>query len=261
MLRKSRDEDEDDAISIMSTQSEEYSSGEEFLVERVLAEKRDSDNKALYLISWAEYPEEQSTWEPRKNIQDPAILEAWEERKGQEALGAQPAFDLASFDARIAEIERARVERHQRRKAKRRRRGIPVSSSEDSEFDEAYDSDSSEAVEANELPEDEPVARKKSLQRPRSQNVARTRRRTEFDSSAIQPPFGQPNHSQWEEESDSSDLDRDLLVGDKKKAQQKALQSIRQKRATQNVSKASRDAGEPATVNPLQVSSIIPASA
>jgi chromo domain-containing protein 1 len=252
---------EDDAISITSTQSEEYSSEEEFLVERVLAERRGADDKVSYLIFWAGYPEEKSTWEPRKNIQDPAILESWEERKGEETRGTKPAFDVAGFEARIAEIEKARLERHQRRKAKRRRLGIPVSPSEESEAGELGagrpdDSDSSEAVETNELPSDERVARTKAKQRPRSQKEAPARRGSNTASSSILPHPGRSNtlHHGQESESDSSDLDRDPLVGNKKKAQQKALEAIRLKRLAQNGPEVSKDESQAIAENTLPVS-------
>lgn len=225
---------DDDAISITSTQSDAYSSEEEFLVERVLAEKKDKNNRPLYLILWAGYPEEKSTWEPKKNIQDPGILEVWAERKSQEALGAQPAFDLASFDARIIEIQRVRAERHQRRNAKRRRLGIPVASPGESELEEAGGKQAE--VEAN-IPENEPVepvVRRKAVRPPRSQNEAPRRAEPEL-------PNIEPHHrAQWDLEQDddsgSSDLDRDFLVGNKKKAQQKALNAIRQKRSGLKVS-------------------------
>jgi chromo domain-containing protein 1 len=52
---------EEDAIS---PQSEQYSSSEEFEVKAILEEKTE-DGRMLYLISWAGYPEEKSTWEER----------------------------------------------------------------------------------------------------------------------------------------------------------------------------------------------------
>lgn len=262
VLQKTR-ELEDDAVSITSTQSEEFSSDEEFLVERVLAERRGADDKVSYLIFWAGYAEEKCTWEPRNNIQDPAILESWEERKGEEARGAKPAFDVASFEARIAEIEKARLERHRRRKVKRRRLGIPVSSSEESEFGELDvgrhdNSDSSEAAETNELPGDEHVARTKAKQPSRSKIGAPVRRGSNAASSSVQPPPGEPNSLHHDEgsEGDSSDLDRDPLVGDKKKAQQRALQAIRLKRLAQSGPKVSKDASQAVAESTLPVSFI-----
>ena len=269
-LRKSRATQEDDAISITSTLDEAYTSDEEFLVERVLAEKRDANNNALYLIFWAGYPEDRSTWEPRNNIQDPAILDAWKERKDQEAAGTKPAFDLNGFDSRLAKIKLAKAERHQRRKAKRRRLGIPVSSSDESEFQEddagsADNSDSSEAIESNELPGDEFVAKRNAKQQTRSENEERITRGPDLESSDREPTPRRPSiNLQNEDKSDSSDLDRDFLVGDKKKSQRKALQAIRQKReqsrrklSKDGPSKVSGDGGQPATERTLYVSAIM----
>jgi len=56
--------EEEDAIS---SRSDQYSSGEEFEVKAILAEKTE-DGRMLYLISWGVYPEEKSTWEAEKNI-------------------------------------------------------------------------------------------------------------------------------------------------------------------------------------------------
>jgi hypothetical protein len=259
-IRRSLD---DDAISITSTQSEEFSSGEEFLVERVLAEKKDARNRVVYLIFWAGYPEAQSTWEPSKNIRDPAILEAWEVRKAEEARGAKPTFDVAAFDARAAEIERAKAERHQRRKAKRRRLGIPVSSSEGSDVEGhgngPVNSDSSEAVETNELLGDESVPTRKAGQRLRRRSDVVLARDSSPEPSmptpSVLPSSQKPAHLPLEDESsDSSDLDRDPLVGNKKKAQRKALDAIRLKRLVPNAPKALRDAEQPTAESAVQVS-------
>lgn len=242
---------ENDAISLTSTHSEGYSSDQEFLVERVLAEKKDKKNKPLYLISWSGYPEEKCTWEPKKNIQDPGILEDWQKRKGQEALGAKPAFDLANFDARIAEIERARGERHQRRNAKRRRLGIPVALSEESDLngESSGEADEREFVkaQAKELPEDEPVLAGKAALPPQSQKDAQTKREVELELIDIEPSHNLPRDSQQDYESESSDLDRDFLVGNKKKAQQKALKAIRQRRSVQNGPRVSSGGEIPVT--------------
>lgn len=247
---------EDDAISITSTQSEEFSSSEEFLVERVLAEKKDARNRVIYLIFWAGFPEAQSTWEPRKNIQDPAILEAWRERKAEEAQGAKPTFDVAAFDARAAEIERAKAERHRRRKTKKRSLGIAVSSNEESDAKGhdncATKSDSSEALETNELLEDKSVSRRKAGRLRQRRDVVLTR-----DSSpepSVPTPSILPASHNEDGSTDSSDLDRDPLVGNKKKAQRKALDAIRLSRLASNAPKASKDADQPAAESAVQVS-------
>jgi chromo domain-containing protein 1 len=95
---------DDDSISITSTASEAYSSDQEFEVERVLAEKT-QDGRKYYLVLWAGYLEEKSTWEPRKNIQDPAILDIWKGRKMQEEQKIVPAFDLTKFNEKMKKLK------------------------------------------------------------------------------------------------------------------------------------------------------------
>ena len=145
---------EDDAISITSTQATEYPEDFEFEVDRILAERM-MDGKKRYLISWLNYPDERSTWEPRANIRDPAIVDLWKERKMRETRGIDPPFDLAIFNARVSKLAEEKAHRRRMRKAKRRRLGIPVSPS-DSENQQSDDSDSSvEAMEEGDEPEDD----------------------------------------------------------------------------------------------------------
>lgn len=120
-------DDDDDSISITSTQDSEQSEGHEYEVDRVLAEKivkeKSGKGKKFYLLLWQGYSEKRATWEPRANICDPKILDAWRERQKNEDQGIETRFDVKSFDAQKAD-------RCRRRKAKRKRRGITVSDSE-----------------------------------------------------------------------------------------------------------------------------------
>jgi chromo domain-containing protein 1 len=248
----------DDDISITSSQSEQYSSDQEFLVDRILAEKRETDGKLYFLILWAGYPEEKSTWEPKKNIQDRDILKAWKRRKKLEARGVKPAFNLASFTARVEEIAREKADRHRRRKAKRRRLGIPVSSSEPENDHHDDDSDSTEAMEVYEPPEDVPETTRRAnlpARKPaRDQHVGDVER-----SSGVAPAPRGRGSNQQDVESDSSDDANGLFVGDKKRAKQKALQSLREKRSTRKGTQASEKAerGQAVATIPLNVRSTI----
>jgi chromo domain-containing protein 1 len=96
-----------------------------FPVERILAENCE-DDKIYFLVFWSGYPEQESTWEPQKNM-DPEILQAWEVRKRLEAMGLLPPFPLAEFNARLQELAWAKEDRRRRRKIKRNGLGIPVS--------------------------------------------------------------------------------------------------------------------------------------
>jgi chromo domain-containing protein 1 len=148
---------EDDAISITSTQSDHYGSTEEFEVEAVLAEKT-KNGKKFYLLSWVGYPEEKSTWEPEKNISKEP-LQQWKQKKKRQAQNLEEPFNIAQFEAKLKRLAAAKKERHKRRKAKKKRLGMPVSESESDVQQVVNDSDSSsEAVEDNPI-EDVPVAK------------------------------------------------------------------------------------------------------
>ena len=142
---------EDDAISITSTQASEHPEDFEFTVDRILAERLTDRKK--YLIRWLNYPVERSTWEPRKNILDPAIVDVWKKRKMRETSGIDPPFDLAGFNDQLNKLAEEKAQRHRQRKAKRRRLGLPVSPSDS---DQSDDSNSSvDAMGVNDEPEDD----------------------------------------------------------------------------------------------------------
>ncbi|CZR65319.1 uncharacterized protein PAC_15219 [Phialocephala subalpina] len=89
--------------------SRDYGENKVYPVERILAEKVDR-GATYYLILWDGFPEARSTWEPRKNILDPSILDAWRRRKLLEDSGKQPSFDLVKFEK---EVQRLKGNRHQ----------------------------------------------------------------------------------------------------------------------------------------------------
>ena len=249
-MKQTRAEVEDDAISITSSRSEKYSSDEEFLVERIMAEKKGDDGRMYFLVYWANYPVEKSTWEPRKNIQDPEIMQVWKERKGQEAKGSKKSFNIAEFNARLQELAQAKEDRRRRRKIKRKRLGIPVSP--DPEIRRhAADSDSIEAVESDGLPDDYPGMKRKS----KPAQVAKKPSKPSFvqpESLDIEPPPRRRASIQRDEyESDGAGTSDDSLIGDlqrkaeKKKVKKQALQAIRDNQATQGPSKVSKAQDKP----------------
>jgi hypothetical protein len=251
LIKQTRADYEDDAISITSSHSDQYSSDQEFLVERILAEKKGEDGKMYFLIFWANYPEEKSTWEPRKNIQDPEILQTWKERKDQEAKGIKTSFNLAKFNARLQELAQAKEDRRRRRKIKRRRLGIPVSPDPDTRR-RADDSDSTKAMESDGAPADYPGVKKKSKA---AQNVMKPSKSlfVQQESSDIEARSRRRASIQRAEyESDGAGIGDDSLIEDprkkdqKKKATKHTLQALRDKRATQNSSKVSGGQEKPA---------------
>ena len=252
LLKQTRAEFEDDAISVTSSHSEQYSSDQEFLVERILAEKKGADGKMYFLVFWANYAEEKSTWEPKKNIQDPEILQVWKERKDQESRGLKPIFDIAKFDTRLREHAQAQADRRRRRKIKRKRLGIPVSPDPETRC-RAEDSDLTEAVELDVAPEDYPSVKEKSGASQKSKKPSRR----PFDSSDDEaPPARRRTSVQRDDyEGDGSGTSDDSLIGDiqkkaaKRKANKKALQTLRDKRATKGPSKVPTAAQDKLALN------------
>lgn len=145
---------EDDNISLTSTKVTEYSSDDEFEVDRILAEKSEGDQKK-YLLSWLGYEEEKHTWEPVHHIQNDEILHAWQDRKRLEERGLEKPYDVKRWTQLINDLARAKAERKRRRKEKRKRAGIKVSP--DREYEPlSEDSESDEAMEADAYVEDDP---------------------------------------------------------------------------------------------------------
>ena len=240
-MKQSRAEYEDDSISITSSQSEEYTSDQEFLVERILAEKKGEDGEPYFLIFWANYPEEKSTWEPEINIQDPDILQAWNVRKDQETKGLKPAFDLARFNARVRELVQAKEDRRRRRKMKRKRRGIPVSL--DSRDD---DLDSTEAVESDGAPEGYRGIGKKRKPVQKPEGPTRTPPVQSESPNIEARPRKRSNVQRDSYDSDGAGSSDDSLMQDfkqkeeRKKRRKQALQALKDKRTAQDPSKAHR---------------------
>ncbi|KAF4630761.1 hypothetical protein G7Y89_g7379 [Cudoniella acicularis] len=188
-LNKLVDPDDDD-VSIHSTASSEHSDDHSYEVDRVLAEKKEGNQK-YYLLLWEGYPEHRSSWEPRRNISH-EVLEAWKERKSRELQGLDQPFDLAQFEALLQKVAAEKKERLRRRKAKRKHLGITVSDSEHEAKGAASDS-SQEAMEMDDGPEDDPglKASAKSLQKAKKRLVPRSRMQSRDDSESDAEPVSQ----------------------------------------------------------------------
>jgi hypothetical protein len=111
-------EDRISVASIETSEDEQYSSDHEFLVECILSEKV-QDGRTLYLLDWTGYPREMATWEPPENIQDPGIIETWEERKILQQKGVEAVFDVDAFEAQKKEYAEAKALRSRLRHEKR----------------------------------------------------------------------------------------------------------------------------------------------
>ncbi|KAI9372168.1 hypothetical protein BJX61DRAFT_459966 [Aspergillus egyptiacus] len=108
----------DDEISLTSTVESEQQS--EYEVESILAEHEFPDGMR-YLVRWANYSVDRSTWEPEEVFNDDDTLRDWEKKKRRIAEGKEPAFDVAKWEARLLRLEEERAQRKRRREAKRRK--------------------------------------------------------------------------------------------------------------------------------------------
>ncbi|KKK18710.1 hypothetical protein ARAM_001211 [Aspergillus rambellii] len=117
----------DDDISLASTVESDQES--EYEVETILAEYEFEDG-IRYLVQWTGYPIERCTWEPRRSFGAVQILRDWETKKQDIAQGRCSAFDVASWEARLLQLEEDRQERKRKRAAKRRKAEIAATSQE-----------------------------------------------------------------------------------------------------------------------------------
>ncbi|KAK5634985.1 hypothetical protein RRF57_010697 [Xylaria bambusicola] len=116
------DDDDEDNLSTTSTIIDNDSE-KEWDVDDILAERQHPDDPDIsqYLVKWENFPLEDCTWEPVKHLGE-GLLEKWEGDKAEIATGNREAFDLAEYEAACA----ARLERHVRRNAKRKRLGFQL---------------------------------------------------------------------------------------------------------------------------------------
>ncbi|KAI1300771.1 hypothetical protein F5Y03DRAFT_363497 [Xylaria venustula] len=155
-----QNDDDEDNLSIASTNAEENDSEKEWEVDDVLAERPHPDipGASQYLIKWEGFKLEDCTWEPVEHLGD-GLLAKWEENRAEIGAGKRQMFDLATFDTACAE----RLERHRRRNAKRRRLGLPLTPpflpefTDDTPVASPMDVDSPSSDEAEEADEVDPA--------------------------------------------------------------------------------------------------------
>jgi len=125
--------DDEDSISITSTQESEADEERSYVVDRILAEQDDDEGNKYYLIRWDGYDILASTWEPAENIEGQATLNDWADEKMRVIRGLSKEFDVAAFEEELERLRLAKEERQERRKAKRERLGPTTSFSESKE--------------------------------------------------------------------------------------------------------------------------------
>lgn len=119
-----------DSIATDST-AESTLSREEYDVEKVLLEVPGDEGQMYYLLKWVGYPLHEATYEPVEHIRVPSILEEWEQTKRRVVNGEEAPFDPEDFLGAVEAAQAKKEDRKRRRKAKRRRLGIPALASKD----------------------------------------------------------------------------------------------------------------------------------
>jgi hypothetical protein len=133
-----------DTISITSTRVSAEEA--EYTVEKLLSEERSQDSgEMMYLVKWGGYPLHDSTWEPAENLLDGQILEDWQRDKDAVKAGTSQPFDMESYLEMMERYTDEKIERKERRAAKRRRLGLPSRSG--SVADDGSASDAAESSE------------------------------------------------------------------------------------------------------------------
>lgn len=75
-----RDDNEEDSDDDQADDDDDDEQPEEYTVEAIRAKRRNPvTNQVEYLIKWENYPESDNTWEPKENLQCPALLIAFNE--------------------------------------------------------------------------------------------------------------------------------------------------------------------------------------
>lgn len=121
------DDDDTDTISLTSTVEPEEPPDIEYDVEDVHAEREQVINgqvQPVYLVEWANFPLDQCTWEPLKNLSE-ALAKQWKDKKATQDPSVALEFEeryIAAFNVKLEEARR----RHRKRNAKRKRLNLPT---------------------------------------------------------------------------------------------------------------------------------------
>ena len=124
------EESDEDSISVNATPEPEDQG--DYNVETILHEAV-FDGETKYLTKWEGWALGDSTYEPANHFNDDRVLQEWNAQKLKVQNDAEKAFDLSIYHKAQATLQAAYEDRIKRRRAKRRRLGLPVSSDESEE--------------------------------------------------------------------------------------------------------------------------------
>ncbi|KAF2810741.1 uncharacterized protein BDZ99DRAFT_570065 [Mytilinidion resinicola] len=149
-------------ISLTST-VEENDPEKEYPVEAILAEKDDGEGEGLHC-----------TWEPAANFSDKLVLNDWKDTKMQILRGlkdkegrkyknwhAYNVSNMIAFEDAFAKWQKAKKDRHRRRRAKRIKRGLPVETESDTEQEESEAEDDESDAQPVVVPKPQPAAKRR----------------------------------------------------------------------------------------------------
>lgn len=181
-------DEDNDAISVTSTISDQHGSEDEFGVANLLAEKT-SDGETFYLVEWDGFALDECTWEPAVNLGS-ELREMWEETKRKQQSGEETPFNLQDFADAVNKSALEKQERRRRRNAKRKRLGLEVAEpisddrgggketlsgddgSDEAQEDHYFDNKASEDRTAHRG--EPPIQRSSSIPRPKPPQVPRS---------------------------------------------------------------------------------------
>ena len=129
----------DDSISLNSTVLSDLQ--DEYAIDGGILAERTVLGRVEYLVKWEGYDEHCNTWEPADNFRSSHTLKEWLEKKMRVTRGLDQPFDMDAFDKRKQAIVNSIAARKERRRQKRKQRGIRVESSSTSSDAPSSDSD------------------------------------------------------------------------------------------------------------------------
>ncbi|KAJ9133518.1 hypothetical protein NKR23_g10668 [Pleurostoma richardsiae] len=118
-------DDFDDAISVTSTVEGSHDPDEEYEVEGIRDEVVDENGATYFLVEWTGFNLDQCTWEPETNLGPDIRQMMWETKKATMSP-EERARERQEVEDAQQRVLQEKLERHKRRNAARKRRGLPL---------------------------------------------------------------------------------------------------------------------------------------